>query len=123
MATNSSIFINEAGPGFCFSNNLGRIAFLGNSRQLPTPGGPRTFTESKIWAQGPSGDLRLVVRVGDVLEVAPGDFRTIGIPQGLPIPPDGGLSFSRNGFNDRHQIAFRARFKDGSQGITRVACR
>ena len=58
-----------------------------------------------------------MVHVDNVLEVAPGDFRTIGIPRGLPIPPDGGLSFSRGGFNDLGQVAFKARFTDGSEGL------
>lgn len=70
-----------------------------------------------IWAQDRRGDLRLIVRTGQQLEVAPGDFRTIG-PLGLDFLGDSGNDEGQpSGFNNLGQVAFRARFTNGTQGI------
>jgi len=73
-----------------------------------------------LWAEDRAGNLRLVIRYGDQLEVAPGDFRTInGLSFLTRIEEQGQSSFRRNGtgFNDRGQLAFWASFTDGSDGI------
>jgi hypothetical protein len=69
-----------------------------------------------IWATDRSGDLQLIVRSGDLMEVAPGDFRTIG---GIEIAPDrtGNGDGRPSYFNNRGQLAFAARFTDGTAGI------
>lgn len=68
--------------------------------------------------------VRYIIGPGDTLEVAPGDFRTIrstGVGEiswewyaGELSGPENGVSGS---FNDQGQLAFRARFDDGSDGI------
>jgi len=92
-------------------NNAGQTAFTG----ILDIGG---LNRSGIWAEDPSGVLTLIARVGDIIDVDDGpgtDLRTINF-----------LSFSSNtgngdgrprGFNDRGQLAFSARFTDGSSGI------
>ena len=68
-----------------------------------------------IWAEDVAGNLVLIARDGDLLEVAPGDVRTI---QSLAFQANTGNSDGQpSGFNDDGMIAFRARFADGSSGI------
>ncbi len=57
-----------------------------------------------IWAEDRSGALSLVARSGDIIEVRPGDVRTIRF---LLV----------SGLNDSGQVAFRADFFDGSEGL------
>jgi hypothetical protein len=78
-------------------------------------GGVNETNDTGIWATDAAGVLRLIVREGDLLEIAPGDFRTLrsaffhgNTSNGDSVP---------SGFNDRGQIAFYARFSDGSSGI------
>jgi hypothetical protein len=52
-----------------------------------------------IWAQDASGELQLIVKTGDMLEVAPGDFRSV-------------TQVDLGGFNDHGQIVFKAYFHD-----------
>jgi hypothetical protein len=71
------------GPGINAANNLG------------------------LWVQNPTGELQLILREGDWLEVGHGDSRQIA-------------SFDVNlerGINDFGQIAFAASFTDGSAGV------
>jgi hypothetical protein len=68
-----------------------------------------------IWATNRSGELQLILRTGGLLEVAPGDSRTIRF---LSLVADSGNSDGRpSGFNNLGQLAFWAEFTDGSQGI------
>jgi hypothetical protein len=74
-----------------------------------------------IWATDSHGALQLIARAGDQLEVAPGDFRTIG---GLVLPftdsqsrSTGNADGRPSAFNNRGQLAFRATFTDGTSGI------
>ena len=67
-----------------------------------------------IWAQDLAGVLRLIVRKGDLLEVAPGDFRTVS---NLSFDGGSGNEGGSSGFNDLGQVAFRATFTDGSWGV------
>jgi hypothetical protein len=57
-----------------------------------------------VWATDRTGQLQLIMRAGDVVEVAPGDFRTVRI-------------LSPSAFNNVGQLAFLARFADNSEGI------
>jgi hypothetical protein len=71
--------------------------------------------DTGLWATDSSDILQLIAREGDQLEVAPGDFRTIGElnPAGFP-----GNNFGwPSAFNNLGQLAFWARFTDGSQGV------
>jgi hypothetical protein len=67
-----------------------------------------------IWAQDLQGSLRLIVREGDLLEVAPGDVRTVSSAD--IIINSGGEDGYASSFNDLGQLAFWASFTDGSSG-------
>jgi hypothetical protein len=92
-------------------NSAGQIAF----RAILT-GDDVDFTNDRgIWATDRDGDLRLVVRTGELLEVMPGDFRT---PSDLDFVSMTGNSDSRqSAFNNFGQLVFWASFTDGSQGV------
>ncbi|MEX2092814.1 MAG: choice-of-anchor tandem repeat NxxGxxAF-containing protein [Pirellulales bacterium] len=81
-------------------NSAGQMAFVGYIRGE----GIHNFNDFGVWAEDRWGTLRLIGRVDDALQVAPGDIRTID-------------SIFLSGFNDAGQLAFWARFTDGSQGI------
>lgn len=69
-----------------------------------------------LWVQDRTGALRLVVREGDLLEVVPGDNRTvakINRPLLLSSHDRGGNTV----YNDLGQLAFGAQFTDGSGGV------
>jgi hypothetical protein len=84
-------------------NDAGKMAF--QTRLRAGLGGVTDSNDWGIWAQNLIGELQLVVREGDALQVGPGDSRIVSE-----------LSFY-NAFNDRGQLAFWASFTDGSQGI------
>ena len=68
-----------------------------------------------IWVERQPGELELVAREGDDLEVAPGDFRQIAQ---LAFQSNTGNSDGQpTGFNDAGDLAFRATFVDGSSGV------
>ncbi len=63
--------------------------------------------QGSIVGENIAGELIDVVKSGDVLEVAPGDFRTVNF-----------VGFEGNrGLNDAGQVAFTAIFADGSRGV------
>lgn len=84
------------------------------------------LNEFGIWV-GPPGAVDLLIRKGDLLEVAPGDFRTVSfvniLGDNAASPrPDG----PRSGLNALGQLAFLAQFEDGSEGMflaSRLAAR
>jgi hypothetical protein len=92
------------------TNRLGQVAFLG------VAGG-----NSGIWAQDPSGALRLIVRSGDTIEVEPGVSRTItGLEILMPssgLAPSGGSDGRARFFNDAGQILFGATLDNGQKGL------
>ena len=105
-----------AGPGVTFNflgdpelNSTGQVAFHG---MLQGPGVDST-NNFGIWAVGAHG-LELVARTGQLFEVAPGDQRTI---ESLLFGTNAVQSFRGMGFNDLGQLAFFAKFTDGSKGI------
>ena len=70
-----------------------------------------------LWVRSPAGVWTLIIRAGDLFEVAPGDFRTVGV-NGLTFAGvSGGEDGRPTGFNDAGQLAFRATFTDGSSGL------
>jgi hypothetical protein len=96
-------------------NANGQAAFTG----LLTGPGVTSQNNRGIWAQDLNGIVHLIARTGDLLDVSDDpllpDFRTISTLnfQTRSGNDDG----KRSGFNNRGQVAFRARFTDGSQGI------
>ncbi|HMO84620.1 MAG TPA: hypothetical protein PKC18_06835 [Lacipirellulaceae bacterium] len=102
------------------SSGTGHSLVLNSSGQLAfTAGvggtGVNTTNNRGIWATDRSGHLRLIARMGDPLEVAPGDIRTIS---GLVFVGNSGNEDGRpSGFNDLGQLAFMARFTDGTSGV------
>lgn len=66
-------------------------------------GGVNDDNSIGMWAEDENGDLQLVIRMGDLIEVAPDDFRTLS-------------SFSYD-INEQGQLAIKADFTDRSQGI------
>jgi hypothetical protein len=97
-------------------NNAGQVAF--DARLTPSP--EVTLANARgIWATDPGGNLQLVVREGDQIEVAPDDFRTISILQlfGTRGQLSPAMAAVGSGLNDFGQIAFHAYFTDNSQGI------
>ncbi len=68
-----------------------------------------------LWAQDRQGKLRMIVRAGQSLEVAPGDVRTI---RAIAFASGAGGEDGRaQGLNDLGQVAFRLRFTDGTSGV------
>ena len=76
--------------------------------------------DNGIWASDLNGDLVLIAREGEVIDVNDDpeaeDLRTISALDFI-ILPSGGQDGSYRSFNDRGQIAFGASFTDGSSGI------
>ena len=88
-------------------NDFGNTAFRG----VLTIGGGVTFdNHTGIWTEGSAHDL--VIRAGDILEVNPGDFRTLSA---VSLAGTGGA------LNNNTQLAFLGAFTDGSRGIFRAS--
>jgi hypothetical protein len=97
-------FSNLTGFGNFASNTHGQVAF-----QAVADG------TTGIWAQDPSGALRLIIRTGDSVEVSPGDVRTIASFEVLYL--SGGSDGKSRSFNDAGQLVFNATFVGGGEGI------
>jgi hypothetical protein len=95
-------------PSVSGYNGLGQVVIQGI---LNAP----SNSDYGIWATDTLGILKLIVREGDDVEVAPGDVRRVtGITTyGTSGNEDGALS----SFNERGELAFRLVFEDGSNGI------
>ncbi len=94
-------------------NKLGQVAFLGYIR----PHNQSHFVGSAVFAQDANGQLRTIIRSGDVIDVDNGpnvDLRTIAAVGfgGSGNTNDGWA----DGFNDRGEVLFDALFTDGSRG-------
>jgi hypothetical protein len=92
-------------------NSAGQVALTG----FLTGADVNNANNFGIWATAATGDLQLIARTGDLLELAPGDSRTISelAFAGATGNGDGRAS----GFNNAGHVAFRATFTDGSSGI------
>jgi hypothetical protein len=101
-----------SGPHFGGAlNSAGQIAFAASL----TGSGVNFMNDRGIWATDHTGVLQLIARTGDLLEVAPANFRTI---RELYFVAGASNSDGRpSGFNNLGQLAFWARFTDGSQGV------
>lgn len=92
-------------------NASGQVLFLS---QVNTGSG----VDLTWWLRKTDGDLVIIARVGDDLEVGPGVFKTISslnLPTGdYPFNIGGG---NATAFNDRGEAVFMASFTDGSEGI------
>jgi hypothetical protein len=89
-------------------NSAGQLAFLAELRDGSGNG---------IWATNRAGELRLIVRAGDALDVdnGPGvDLRTVSAL--FFESNSGGFTGQRSSLNVRGQLAFTATFTDGSDG-------
>jgi hypothetical protein len=92
-------------------NSAGQIAF----RADLIGDGVDSSNDRGIWATDMNGDLQLIARTGDQLEVAPGDFRTLA---GLDfVSVTANTDNRRSAFNKSGQLAFWASFTDGLQGV------
>jgi hypothetical protein len=107
-------------PGFVFGamldpslNSAGQTAFMAAGYQLVE--GMIADSAFGIWGQDRNGDLRLVARVGQIVEVGPGDYREIASI--VFASKTGGEDGRARGLNDLGQVAFRATFVDGSSGV------
>jgi hypothetical protein len=103
-------------------NASGRLALY--ARFQSRSGGVPDTISGGIWAEDITGTLQLIAYTGDVLEVAPGDFRTIaglGFAGGWIDEAErsgsGNEDGRPSGFNDAGLVAFSARFTDGSTGV------
>jgi hypothetical protein len=92
-------------------NSAGQLAFTATL----TGAGVTGANDFGIWAQGLDGNLRLVAREGQQIQVSPGVNRTIAELDftGAANTEDG----RRTGFNDLGEVAFYAGFTDGTSGI------
>jgi hypothetical protein len=108
------------GNGFVFGtfleptlNAAGQVAFMAAGYQQVN--GAIVHSAFGIWGQDRAGHLRLVARVGELLEVAPGDEREIA---SLAFASKtGGEDGKPRGLNDFGQIVLHATFTDGSSGV------
>lgn len=83
----------------------GQVAFLAN---LTGPG-VDAATNSSLWTTTPDGELLLVARGGDWIDLAPGDRRQIAYVNGN--------SYRHWQFDDQNQLLFSVAFTDGSKAI------
>jgi formylglycine-generating enzyme required for sulfatase activity len=92
-------------------NSAGQIAFWATL----SGAGVNSSNFGGLWATDSQGQLHLIARKGDSLEVVPGDYRTVAFlfDVGGNATGDG----RRSAFNDRGQYAFSAWFTDGSTGV------
>lgn len=86
-------------------NDSGEIVFSARLRESSTDG---------AWA-GTPGNLALILREGEAVEVKPGDYRTIELVAFF----EGGLTVYAQGrnFNNAGQLVFFVTFTDGSKGL------
>lgn len=94
-------------------NSAGRLAF---AAALQLGGDVTSANYGGIWEQDAQGVLRLVVRFGDTIEVAPGDFRTISTLR-FTAPASGGEDGRIRAVNDQGQLLYYAQFTDGTGGL------
>lgn len=97
-------------------NAAGQTAFFSPLRGS----GINDSNDRGIWATDRSGALQLIAREGDLLEVAPGDFRMVSNLTFLANVNDfstGNSDGRPSAFNNLGQLAFNAAFTDGTSGI------
>jgi len=113
-----------AGDGVYFSG-LGKFVLNGNGQTAfwssLVGSGVDTINDKSIWAEDISGNLQLIAREGDLLDVDDGsgtDFRTIrDLIFSSPGPSTGNEDGHTSAFNEYGQLAFNAIFTDGTSGV------
>jgi hypothetical protein len=105
----NDVFVSLAGSTV---NARGQVAFSARTVDF-------SAQHHGIWAQDRKGILQLIVNAGDLLDVsddpAAPDLRTV---QYLSFGEGGDFGSTRvAGFNDLGQVAFFARFTDGTSGV------
>jgi hypothetical protein len=103
--------INFASLADATLNPAGQLAFSATLAGA----GITTANDAGLWAQSIGGELKLIAREGDPLQVAPGVTRTISSL--LFAGGVGNEDGRRNGFNSRGELAFLANFTDGTSGV------
>ncbi len=111
--------VNFSGFSDPLLNNRGQTAFLGSLAGT----GVTSSNNTGIWAEDNLGELRLIVRAGDVVDLSKNPlapdtrtFESFGLFNGDFA--DYASSDTRpKALNDRGQIVFRANFTDGTSGI------
>jgi hypothetical protein len=94
-----------------YLNTAGDVAFHGLLTGLGPPGG--------VWMKPKAEELVAIAVTGDVIEVRPGDFRTVS---GTALDGSSGYGAGnqdgrRSSLSDLGVVAFGASFDDGSRGI------
>lgn len=85
-------------------NDMGDVAFLGKLRESG---------DSGFWVAAPDGSMALIVRTGDFIQVASGDYRKVAsFPR-----QEGGIYGGPKIFNNSGQFVFSVNFTDGTSGI------
>ncbi|HWL94449.1 MAG TPA: thrombospondin type 3 repeat-containing protein [Phycisphaerae bacterium] len=92
-------------------NAEGQIAFTA----LLTGEGVNDTNNQGLWLSDADGELHLILRTGDTVEVSDGDSRTIEAVI-LPIGSNGGEDGTSTALNDAGQVTFHLGFTDGTTG-------
>ena len=97
-------------------NGAGQVAFFATLRGTSDPFGA---DRAGIYATDPDGNLRKIVRTGDLFDVDPSDtFVNLRTITGLSlITGSGGQDGRATSFNDRGVLTFQLFFDDNSSGI------
>jgi hypothetical protein len=107
-------------PDGVLISQFGQVAVNANGTLLLTAtlkgAGVSTDSNDALFA-GMPGDLRLLVREGDLLEVAPGDVRQVRL---IRFTGSGEPQYLEYRLNDNDQVIAAVRFTDGSDAIYRV---
>jgi hypothetical protein len=109
--TSSGVLFGQFDPNSHVLNADNQIAFLGRL----TGTGVTTANDVGIWATDSIGEIQLIAREGNQLEVNPGDTRTI--KELMFFSGTGNADSRPSGFNDAGQLAYWARFTDNSEGL------
>jgi hypothetical protein len=104
--------------GWSWINGRGQVAFQAS---LDSDANPASGILDSLWATSLTGELRLIARRGDLMDVDSGsgvdlrEIATVGLG-GFLEASAGAESGWPSAFNDRGQIAFVATFTDGASG-------
>jgi hypothetical protein len=101
---------------YTFFTDIGGFNSRGNLLFSAIVSGPGVTAENDTgyWLYA-DGQLKLLAREGDDLQVAPGDWRTIA--RLFPVFPSSGEDGQSSQFNRSGQFTFFANFTDGSRGV------
>ncbi|MCG8406463.1 MAG: thrombospondin type 3 repeat-containing protein [Phycisphaerales bacterium] len=106
-----AVAMQPAFTGQMAMNSIGQIIF----RARVDGPGVGASNNMGIWQHDPVAGLRLILRYGDGIDVAPGDTRIV--QQIIFVSGSGGSDGRPCPLNDAGQFSFWAWFTDGSQGI------